>query len=94
MSRLVVSILLVVGIHLGLCVQNLGLPLPKNKPIAHETAPTQANVKYGSHERNGLDLWLAKREDGCHATGNLHSSGRLHDGRQAARQFAACPSRH
>jgi acetyl esterase len=33
-------------------------------PIKYEIAPTHANIKYGPHERNVLDLWLAKRDDG------------------------------
>ena len=40
--------------------------LRKAKPqkTEYEVAPTHANVKYGPHERNVLDLWLAKRDDG------------------------------
>ncbi len=33
-------------------------------PAGYEIAPTHANVKYGPYERNVLDLWLAKRNDG------------------------------
>ena len=36
----------------------------KEQPAKYEIAPTHANVKYGSYERNVLDLWLAKRGDG------------------------------
>jgi len=37
----------------------------KNKAIVdYEIAPTHANIKYGPHDRNVLDLWLAKRGDG------------------------------
>jgi acetyl esterase/lipase len=36
----------------------------KTSTTEYEVAPTHANIKYGPHDRNVLDLWLAKREDG------------------------------
>jgi acetyl esterase/lipase len=36
----------------------------KKQVAEYEVAPTRANVKYGPYERNVLDLWLAKRDDG------------------------------
>jgi acetyl esterase/lipase len=36
----------------------------KQQITPYEIAPTHPNVKYGPYERNVLDLWLAKRDDG------------------------------
>ena len=36
----------------------------KQQATQYEIAPTHAHVKYGPYERNVLDLWLAKRDDG------------------------------
>jgi acetyl esterase/lipase len=36
----------------------------KKEVAEPEVAPTHANVKYGPYERNVLDLWIAKRDDG------------------------------
>jgi acetyl esterase/lipase len=37
---------------------------PAQRAAKYSLPPTHANVKYGPYERNVLDLWLAKRDDG------------------------------
>lgn len=36
----------------------------KPRPAGYEIPPDHADVKYGPYNRNVLDLWLAKRDDG------------------------------
>src|SRR5262245_47746306 len=40
----------------------------KEKPPAAELKPTHANIKYGPHERNVLDLYLPKASSGKEPT--------------------------
>src|SRR5690348_3031585 len=47
-----------------------GLPV-----IAQERRPTHENVKYGPHERNVMDVWLAKSDKPTPVLVSIHGGG-------------------
>lgn len=61
---------------------NQGLPLSaqqkekgKAKDAAPATPPTYPNVKYGPHERNVMDVWLAKSDKPTPVLVSIHGGG-------------------
>ena len=51
-------------------------PSAGTDPKKGRKPPTHANVKYGEHERNVFDIWLADSAK-LHALGDLHSWRRI-----------------
>ncbi|MEX0701053.1 MAG: family 16 glycoside hydrolase [Planctomycetales bacterium] len=60
--------ILALGVCQGLSAQQ---PARPDRP----TAPTRADVKYGPHERNVMDVWLAKSDDPTPVLFSIHGGG-------------------
>ncbi|MBT6156790.1 MAG: alpha/beta hydrolase fold domain-containing protein [Planctomycetaceae bacterium] len=60
----------------GEIIKELGIqPRRRNRPQVARIRPTQANVKYGPHERNVLDFWEAKSEQPTPVLVSIHGGG-------------------
>jgi len=69
----------VFGVALIAAVVIFGASLPamaqRNRAVGEKPAPDLANVKYGPHERNVLDLWKAEAESPSPLVVYIHGGG-------------------